>query len=124
MKDKRLALFVSMLVISVFIAGTAVSAENIKSRMKTRLPDIVALKKKGIIGETKRGYLDFVGKAREKAALVKAENRDRRAVYQAIAKQQNVSVAVVEKRRAMQIAQKTRPEFWLQNKNGKWYRKK
>jgi uncharacterized protein YdbL (DUF1318 family) len=123
MRDKRLALFISLLVMSVLIAGTTASAENIKARMKKRLPDIVALKKKGIIGESNRGYLAFVGKTRKKEALVAAENRDRRAVYQAIAEQQKVSVAVVEKRRALQIAKKARKGFWLQDEKGKWFKK-
>ena len=31
---------------------------------------------------------------------------------------------VVEKRRALQIAQKSPAGFWLQDQNGRWYQKK
>ncbi len=122
---KRTLIFVSVL-LSVCLVCTSGYAGNIKERFKKRLPQIVALKKQGIIGETNRGYLAFVKKAGDARAksLVKAENRDRRTVYQAIAKQQGVAVEVVEKRRALQIARKSPAGFWLQDANGRWYRKK
>ena len=126
MLKRKSIIFSATLLIFIFAIETFCYAGNIKARFKKRLPEIVALKKKGIIGETSRGYLAFVKKGGDPKAkaLVKAENQDRRAVYHAIAKQQGVSVAVVEKRRALQIAAKSPAGFWLQNQNGRWYRKK
>ncbi len=95
----------------------------IKQRMLNRLPQIQALKAKGIIGENNRGYLAYVGDKRVKEELIQAENADRKAVYQAIAKQQNTSVAVVEKHRAAQIEKEAKPGTWLQDAAGKWYKK-
>jgi uncharacterized protein YdbL (DUF1318 family) len=125
MKKRKWLIFSAALITCVFIFMTAGYAGNIKARFKKRLPEIVALKKKGVIGETNRGYLAFVKKAADKKekSLVQAENSDRRTVYQAIAKQQGVAVEVVEKRRALQIAQKSPAGFWLQDRNGRWYRK-
>jgi hypothetical protein len=57
------------------------------------------------------------------AALVKAENRDRQLVYQAIARQQGTTAAVVGRRRALQIAENARPGEWLQDASGTWHRK-
>ena len=92
--------------------------------MKNRLPEIVTLKDKGILGETNRGYLQFPGSAKEKEDIVNAENSDRKKVYEAIAKQQGVTIEVVEKRRALQIAEIAKPGHWLQDEAGKWYQKK
>ena len=91
--------------------------------MIERLPVIKALKDKGIVGENNKGYLQFVGKKKEKADVIKAENKDRKSVYGAIAKQQKTTVEVVGKHRAIQIAKKAQPGDWLQDANGKWYQK-
>ncbi len=126
MPDRRQTRIIVSVLLSVLLMTTSCYAGNIKARFKKRLPEIVALKKKGIIGETHRGYLAFVKKTPDPKAksLVQAENRDRRIVYQAIAKQQGVAVEVVEKRRALQIARKSPRGFWLQDQNGRWYRKR
>jgi len=124
MRKKRAPLFIILSLTIVLLLVSTVYAGNIKNRMKNRLPSIVALKQKGVIGETNRGYLAFVGKARENAAVVQAENKDRRTVYSAIAKQQGVSTEVVEKRRAIQIAKQAGRGQWLQDKKGQWYQKK
>ena len=91
--------------------------------MKDRLPVIIDLKNKGIIGENNLGYLEFVGADREKQGVVLEENKDREAVYKAIAKNQNTTVEKVGKRRAQQIAEKANPGEWLKNEKGEWYQK-
>ncbi|MEK6202090.1 MAG: YdbL family protein [Desulfobulbaceae bacterium] len=103
------------------IAGAA--AIGIKGRMAARLPEIVALKDKGVIGEDNLGYLQFVGAVKEKAELVGAENDDRLQVYQAIAKQQGTTDDLVGRRRAQQIMDIAQPGHWLQDINGSWYKK-
>ena len=113
-----------LLLAVIFVAGTSAWAASIKTRMKNRLPAIVTLKDNGIVGESNRGYLQFPGPTKEKEDIVKAENADRKKVYGAIAKQQGVTLEVVEKRRAMQIAKKAKSGHWLQDEAGKWYQKK
>ena len=115
----------SLLILTVWITtGLAFAgADNIKSRMKARLPVIEALKSQGIIGENNRGYLSFVGDRREKEAVVNAENKDRKTVYQALAKRENVPVERLEALRAKNLAAKADPGDWLQNAAGKWYQK-
>ena len=97
--------------------------DGIKDRMKARLPQIIELKAAGIIGETSQGFLAFVGANQTGKALIEAENQDRQTVYQAIAKQQGTTPAVVGQRRALQIAEKAKSGEWLQDASGKWYRK-
>ena len=76
----------------IFITGAFAFAgsEQIKARMKQRLPVINDLKNRGIIGENNKGYLDFIGGNKEKADVVNAENRDRKKVYTALGKQENL----------------------------------
>ena len=115
--------FSTVLVIlyGLFSIACYVSADDIKSRIKQRLPTIIMLKSKGIVGENNMGYLQFIGNSMEKQDVVKAENSDRQKVYKAIAKQQGTTVEKVGKRRAMQIAKKAKTGEWLQNADGKWY---
>ena len=108
---------------AAFLFSVPVFAGDIKARMKSRLPKIVQLKAKGIVGETHDGFLAFVGAKQADPDLVAAENEDRKKVYQAIAKQQGTSAKVVGQRRALQIAEKAQPGEWLQDAGGKWYRK-
>jgi hypothetical protein len=107
------------------LAGVAAaqSLSEIKARMEDRLPVIADLKARGVVGETNKGFLAFVGDQREKADVVKAENEDRAAVYEAIAQQQGVSADLVGRRRALQLRQRARPGEWLQDENGNWYQK-
>jgi uncharacterized protein YdbL (DUF1318 family) len=108
--------------IGLFITPT-LFADDIKTRMKNRLPVILELKSKGIVGENNSGYLEFVGKQKISPDVVAAENEDRRAVYAAIAKQEGTTVELVGKRRALQISQKADSGDWLQDASGKWYQK-
>jgi len=117
-----------LVILPFFILGLLItdvhsSAAEIKERMIARLPVIKALKDKGIVGENNQGYLEFIGKKKEKEDVIAAENSDRKQVYEAIAKQQSTTVEVVGKHRAVQIAEKSQPGEWLQDANGKWYRK-
>ena len=115
-------------ILSVFILGilisNAYSADSIKKRMIDRLPVIKDLKARGIVGENNLGFLEFIGDQKEKAKVVRAENRDRKSVYDAIAKKQGPTAEVVGKHRAAQIAGKARAGQLLQDANGKWYKKK
>ncbi|MCP4345492.1 MAG: YdbL family protein [Desulfobacterales bacterium] len=98
-------------------------AEGVKSRMIKRLPVIKELKAKGIIGENNKGYLEFTGKKQEKQDVIDAENSDRKKIYEKIAKQQETKLEIVEKHRAAQIEKKAVKGEWLQDANGKWYKK-
>jgi len=116
-----IALFV-LLVFSTE-ANCFAGADDIKARMKSRLPTIVQLKSAGIVGEDNSGYLGFVTGKKKEATVVEAENSDRKKVYSAIAKQQGTSVDLVGQRRAKQIAERAKSGEWLQDEVGKWYKK-
>jgi uncharacterized protein YdbL (DUF1318 family) len=124
MKGKSVVrLAAAMVVLFVVVSGVSAFAAGIKARMQARLPEIVALKAEGMIGEDNRGFLAFIGSARKKADIVAAENEDRRQVYAAIARQQGTTAEVVGRLRARQIAQNASPGEWLQNEKDEWIKK-
>jgi len=123
MKRMTILAILPVLILGLLITDVHASAAEIKQRMIDRLPVIKALKDKGIVGENNQGYLEFIGKKKEKEDVIAAENSDRKQVYEAIAKQQSTTVEVVGKHRAVQIAEKAQAGEWLQDANGKWYQK-
>ena len=75
----------------LWVAQGVSVAQDIKEQMKARLPTIVDLKDRGIVGENNKGYLEFRSDTKEQEDVVAAENRDRRQVYSAIAAQQGTT---------------------------------
>ena len=124
MKQRTLTKILTFLLIGTFMTGVSAFADDIKARMKNRLPVIKELKAKGIVGEDNKGFLQFVGGKKAKADVVAAENKDRKTVYAAIAKQQGTTAELVGKRRAVQIAKKANKGEWVQDAGGKWLQKK
>jgi len=124
MKFKKVIAILSVFILGVLITDVNSASDSIKQRMIDRLPVIKALKDQGVIGENNVGFLEFVGSQKEKEDVVAAENADRMLVYEAIAKKQGTTPEVVGKHRAAQIAGKALSGEWLQDANGKWYKKK
>ncbi|MGD9289588.1 MAG: YdbL family protein [Desulfobacterales bacterium] len=124
MKLNKVIAILAVFALVVMIADAISASDNIKQRMIDRLPIIKALKNKGVVGENNMGFLEFIGDQEEKADVVTAENKDRKAVYEAIAKKQGTTAEVVGKHRAAQISGKALAGEWLQDANGKWYQKK
>ena len=57
------------------------------------------------------------------AALVKAENADRKTIYTAIGKQQGASAEDVGKRRAIRLSNLAFPGTYVMDETGKWVKK-
>lgn len=121
-KMKKLVGFLVIVAMVATAAGT-VWAGDIKARMKNRLPIIVDLKARGVVGENNKGYLEMLKGQTEKKDVVQAENRDRQSIYEHIAKKTGATADVVGQRRAIQIAEKASPGEWIQDAAGKWYKK-
>ena len=112
-----------LLILCLIVSSQFALAAGIKDRMKQRLPVIADLKTRGIIGETNSGYLGFVTSVRAEEAVISAENKDRKAIYTHFAKQQNTTLAVVEKIQAKRKAQRTKPGEFFQNPDGSWHKR-
>ncbi len=111
------------------VLSAADDAATIKKNMAERKPKIEALKKAGSVGENKAGYLEAMTKetagkevklSDDEKKLVEDENKDRKAVYNAIAKQEGSTVDKVGELRAKQIRSKTPEGEFIQNEDGKW----
>ena len=101
MQRKYTLWLAALMAMVVFSAGAIAFGGDIKLRMKQRLPRIIELKEAGIIGENNQGYLAFVGSRQTDPELVDAENKDRKRVYEAIAKQQGTTADLVGQRLAL-----------------------
>lgn len=123
MRIKQWTLWMILGIAALLTITGSVTAQGIKERMKERLPVIVELKTQGIVGENNRGYLDFVGNVKTHEALIAQENQDRKTVYAHIAKQQNTSLSVVEKNRALQLIERAAPGTYVQMPDGTWVQK-
>ena len=98
-------------------------AGQLQDRMKARLPEIVALKSKGVLGENHKGYLEFVGKRREGADMVAAENADRKTLYTAIGKKTGASADQVGSRAALKWKENLAAGEYFKNSDGNWIQK-
>lgn len=116
-------LMVLIMITGILAMTSTAWAQGLKERMQSRLPTIVDLKARGIVGEDNNGFLAFIKGQNEKKDVVAAENKDRQTVYAAIAKKQGTTVELVGQRRALQLAEKAKPGEWLQKPDGKWYQK-
>lgn len=123
MNYKKILVVNVLVLLGLLITIGTCTADGIKERMKQRLPAIVALKAQGIVGENNQGYLAFVTEQTSQKALVSDENKDRKTIYTHIAKQQNTSLDLVEKRRAITLAQRAIPGEFFQNADGTWIKK-
>jgi uncharacterized protein len=119
-----LAPILALLVLPLF-AGESATANEVRKRMASNLPALDELRKAGKVGENNRGYLEArVQLPDTEKKLLETENRDRRTVYQILAERAQATVESVEKARAEQIRDRSRPGVWLQNPAGEWYQKK
>ncbi len=122
----------SLLIIGVLYCGAtawisegADSPTDIKKRMKANLPKIEVLKKEGKVGENNKGYLQAIDKKLSKkgVALIKVENKDRKQIYEYLARKAKTSVLKVIQARVGQIRKRSAPGLWLQDEKGKWFKK-
>jgi len=124
MHTRKTVVTLLLLVFSLFtLQAWAAGADDIKERMRQRLPAINALKDQGLIGEDSKGYLQFRGSDQSQKGLLAAENQDRRAVYQAIANKEGAEPGLVGQRRAQQIEEIGKAGHWFQKPDGTWHQK-
>ncbi len=121
--NRRFFIFLTVLGL---LAGAAFgqSAAELQRRMRDRLPQLDALKEKGVVGENNRGFVEIrEGGGASAGSLVSDENRDREAVYELIARQTGSTAENVGRARAKDIAARSRPGVWVQDESGRWANK-
>ncbi|MEI6437496.1 MAG: DUF1318 domain-containing protein [Candidatus Omnitrophota bacterium] len=63
---------------------------------KSRFSELKALKAQGVVGENNHGYVQALSGGSDAKALVAAENKDRKFVYQAILEQNGLDAGALE----------------------------
>jgi len=114
---------VTLLVTAFLCSALYAQPADVKERMLARVPAINSLKDKGLVGENNNGFVEYRTDARPQQDLISAENQDRKVVYAAIAKKQNVDINLVGQRRAKQIRDIGGAGHWFQKPDGSWYKK-
>lgn len=104
--------------------------QNLKNQIRDRFPKLIPFFQKGGVGEARNGYLEIrEGKGLSPAekvdikTLVEAENRDRRALYQEVAKSMNIGsdqLAKVQTIFAQKWQQAAEKGWWVQKEDGGW----
>ncbi|MFU8847512.1 MAG: YdbL family protein [Opitutales bacterium] len=123
MTHLRFSLFLALL-FSTSLSALAASLGQVQAAMKERLPAIQALWAEGKIGENNQGFVEArADLSAKEQALLRAENADRKAVYQAIASSTQSTPKQVGVQRAAQISQRAAKGLWLQDAAGKWFQK-
>jgi uncharacterized protein len=107
-------------------AGAASREDELKERFKERFPQLASLKQSGAIGETYEGYVEIVDKKsadKDAEKLVDEENKDRKELYDLIAKKEGVTREKVAERNAKRNFEKAKPGEYLKGTDGKWKKK-
>jgi hypothetical protein len=93
---------------------------------QTRYTQIQSLKKEGAIGENNKGYVTELESNASAASLTEAENRDRRVIYEALARQNKLgSTGLLEVQKAFADVQREKagPGDMVQSSSGDWKKK-
>ncbi len=115
-----------------FNADNGVKADpnsgDLRERRRARREQIAAWKSAKIIGESNKGLLEArtADGALPPAVkpVVDAENADRRTVFAAIAKKENITAEAVAQRMAGRMEDRAPSGSWIQDSEGNWSLKK
>ena len=113
------ALFVS--VVLAICASLPVRADI--DSMRARVPKIVELKDRGVVGEMPDGLLGVVTAEGDAASVVSAENSDRMEEYKKRASQQGQSVETLMKVLGEARTRNEKPGRFIKGGSGSWAKK-
>jgi uncharacterized protein len=104
--------------------------QSIKQHIRDRFPRLVPFFQKGAIGEGRTGFIELLEakgltqtEKNDMKSLVDAENRDRRALYQEVAKSMNISsdqIGKVQRIFAQKWQHAAERGWWIQKDDQQW----
>ncbi len=113
-------LFMGLLV----FAGSAYADAALGSRMKERLPKVLAAKDAGAVGEGADGLLYIRSGADDAAAdLAKAENADRTTFFSITSRKTDAPASAVATQWAKAMRSKGKKGHWFRDAKGNWSQK-
>jgi uncharacterized protein len=113
--------------------GDSPVVQSLKKQMADRFARLSPYYHKGAVGENNRGYVEIretgnlsPAEKNEIKELAEAENRDRRSLYQEVAKSMNLTpdqIIKVQRIFADKWQQAAAPGWWNQKEDGTWVKK-
>jgi len=113
--------------------GSTPAVQNLKQQIRERFPRLAPFFQKGVVGEGRTGLVEILdnkdlapAEKREVKSLVEAENRDRLALYQEVAKSMNISsdqIGRVQRIFARKWQQSAERGWWIQKDDKQWVQK-
>ncbi len=118
---------ICFLIAAAGFGAASVQAQDlgaVRARMEQRQGSIDALRDRHAVGENNRGFVDPRGPINpDEQRMISDENSDRRAVYVALAEQTRTDPDTVGRKRAQQIAERSKRGVWIQTPTGEWIQK-
>ncbi len=115
------------------VNGASPLVQSLKQQIRERFPRLVPFFQKGAIGEGRTGLVEIrddsnltPAEKKDVKSLVEAENRDRRALYQEVAKSMNISsdqINKVQRIFARKWQQSADRGWWIQKEDNQWVQK-
>jgi uncharacterized protein YdbL (DUF1318 family) len=115
------------------VNGSNPAIQGLKHQIRERFPRLVPFFQKGAIGEGRTGLVEMLDNnnltpadKNEVKSLLEAENRDRRALYQEVAKSMNISsdqIGRVQRIFARKWHQSADRGWWIQKEDNTWVQK-
>ncbi len=109
------------------------AVQSLKQHIRDRFPRLVPFFQKGAIGEGRTGFVEMLenkgmtpAEKNDMKSLVEAENRDRRALYQEVAKSMNISsdqIGKVQRIFAQKWQHSAERGWWIQKEDMQWVQK-
>lgn len=97
---------------------------SFSASMKERLPEIIAAKDEGKVGEGTDGYLHIRLKVDDSLAeLVAIENLDRRKLFKALSQKTGGSEEEVAKNFSKALVKRGKKNHWYKSSTGSWVQK-
>ncbi len=107
--------------------------QGLKNQIRDRFPRLIHFFQKGTIGEGKTGLIELrdtkglsAAEKNDLKPLVEAENRDRRALYQEVARSMNIpsdQIGKVQRIFAEKWQKSSDRGWWIQKEDGQWVQK-
>ncbi len=107
--------------------------QNLKQQIRERFPRLVPFFQKGAIGEGRTGFVEIretnglaLSEKNDLKSLVNAENRDRRALYQEVARSMNITsdqIGKVQRIFAKRWQHSADRGWWIQKDDRTWLQK-
>lgn len=108
------------------------AVQALKKQLAERFPKLKPFYQKGTVGENNKGFVELrngglaPAEKSELKGLIEAENRDRQALYQEVARSMNIApdqIVKVQRIFADKWQQSSASGWWIQKEDGSWAKK-